>query len=134
MSQTDDAPESPYRLHFEQRPNYLYAVVSGPEDSLEITLAYWREIAVECLTRRATRVLVVDELGGTPMPPEQIAELVKNMQGSGMESVQVAFVEPVMAHVPLMEHGEIFAMESGFNARVFSSVNEAERWLRFGGN
>jgi len=122
-----------YQLHFEQRPDYLYAHVSGPQDSPEITLAYWREIATECQMRRATRVMVMDDLGGAPTPPEQIAELVRKMQGSGMETVQIAFVEPIMAHVAMMEHGQIFAMESGFRAHVFSSVNAAERWLRFGG-
>ena len=33
---------------FEDRADYLYAAVTGPRDSREISIAYWTDIAREC--------------------------------------------------------------------------------------
>jgi hypothetical protein len=35
-------------LIFEERTSYLYAEVSGPKDSFEISMAYWKSIAEQC--------------------------------------------------------------------------------------
>jgi hypothetical protein len=121
-----------FRILFEDRPHYLIANVRGREDSLEVSVAYWQQVLAECRRRRADRVLVVDEIDGEPMGPAFLAQLVARMAGSGLESIRVAFVELVSAHVPLMEHGQILAMEQGFQARVFSRMDDADRWLRFG--
>lgn len=121
-----------FELRFEDRPFYLYAHVGGEADSLDVTVAYWQRILGECRARRARRVLVVDEIAGEPMSADFLHKLVSRMSGSGLEAIQVAFVELVSAHVPLMEHAQILAMEQGFQARVFSRMDEADRWLRFG--
>lgn len=119
-------------LRFEQGSGYLYAHVSGPEDSFDITLAYWTAIAAECRRRRVHRVLVVDELEGEPATPTELEERVRSLHGTGLENVRVAFVEPVDAHLAQMEHAEILAREQGFLIRVFNSLTNAEIWLRHG--
>ncbi len=121
-----------FELRFEDRPFYLYAHVNGESDSLEVSVAYWQLILAQCRTRHALRVLVVDEIAGEPMGADFLHTLVSRMSGSGLEAIRVAFVELVSAHVPLMEHGQILAMEQGFQARVFSRMDDADRWLRFG--
>lgn len=121
-----------FLLRFEDRPAYLYAHVSGELDSLEVSLAYWQRILARCQARHVARVLVVDEIAGEPMGADFLDTLVSRMTGSGLEAIRVAFVELVSAHVPMMEHGQILAMEQGFQARVFSRMDDADRWLRFG--
>jgi len=121
-----------FRLRFEDRPHYLVAIVSGNEDSLEVSVAYWQRVLAECRTRRAGNLLLVDEIDGPPMQADTLAQLIARFEGTGLEAIRIAFVELVTANVPLMEHGQILAMEKGFQARVFSRMDDADRWLRFG--
>ena len=45
------------QLVIEDRPDYLYAAVSGPRDSQEISQAYWTRVAAECQRRKARKLL-----------------------------------------------------------------------------
>jgi hypothetical protein len=121
-----------FHVRYENRPGYLFAKIDGPYDSLEISLSYWRELAAECQRRKASRLLVVDQLQGEPLDINAVESLIKGWQGTGLESVQTAFVELDSVNVAFMEHGQIFANESGFSTRVFTEFEEAERWLRYG--
>jgi len=121
-----------FQLRFEDRPHYLYALVSGNEDSLAVSIAYWQQVLAECRVRRAGKLLLVDEIVGPPMTAATLGQLIAHFEGTGLEEIRIAFVELVSAHVPAMEHGQILAMEKGFQARVFSRMDDADRWLRFG--
>ena len=121
-----------YSLAIDERAGTLFAEVTGPQDSLEVSVAYWRELAAEAARRRSRRMLVVDHLEGTPLDPEGLAVLIGRLVGIGLESIRIAFVEPTARHLPAMEHGEIFAAELGFDARVFGDTGHADRWLRYG--
>ena len=122
----------PFQLHFTDRGDYLFATVKGDQDSAEITLAYWRELAAECVRRGAPRLLVCDDLHGEPATPEDFSRLSAALRGSGLERVRIAFHEPVSANLRLVEHGELAFREAGFTLRVFGSEREAELWLRYG--
>ena len=128
----DPSLQQPFDLRFANRGDYLHAVVSGDRDSPEISLAYWRAIAAECARRGAHRLLIRDELPGQPNDPEQMVRLAQALRGSGLEKVRVAFHEPVIIHLRLVEHGELAMREAGFTLRVFGSEHEAELWLRYG--
>lgn len=127
-----NSPDHSWRLRFEDRTDYLYVEASGPEDSLAITMAYWREIAAECARRNTTRLLVCDRLRGEPATPEQFRRLAQSFLGSGLETVRIAFHEPVSDHLRDVEHGELAMREAGFTLRVFGGQREAEIWLRYG--
>lgn len=126
----DHAP--PFRLACVQRQSVLRVEVRGVNGTLETTLAYWRAIAAEVRARRPRRLLVVDTMSGEPPPPEELFQLVQLLRGEGFEGVRVAYVEADLAHVPQVEHGEIFAREAGFDVRVFHDERAAELWLRVG--
>ena len=126
----DPAPS--WRLRFENRRGYLYAEVTGPEDSVDITIAYWREIAAECARRHARRVLVSDRLHGELANPEDLGSMVRGMLGHGLETVRIAFHEPEPSHLAGVEHAELHAREAGFTLRVFGDEHQAEIWLRYG--
>ena len=126
------SPELPFRLAFAERPGYLFVRVTGINGSLETTVAYWLAIAAEIRVRRPRRLLIRDEMAGEPPPPEQIAQFVQAMAGQGFEGVRVAYVEADGDQVAQVEHGEIYAREQGFDARVFGDEAQAEVWLRYG--
>mgnify|MGYP006200772827 FL=1 len=116
---------------FEDRADYLYAAVTGPRDSQEISMAYWRQIAAECERRKTRKLMVVENLGDFD-GERDMAKTVDYLFELGMDKLQVAFVVGRIELVAHMEHGEILALERGANGRVFGSASVAERWLRHG--
>ena len=127
MSQVSD---SPYRIRFSSTDFGLKAQVQGVNGRLDVTLAYWREIADEVRRTQA---------GGSPSmssttsrPPEQLLEFVQAMRGLGMEQVRVAYVEKHLEQIPQVELASIFANEYGFQGRVFDDERSAVTWLRYG--
>ena len=57
-----------YDLVFERRALYLFAKVSGPRDTLQISIDYWTEIAEECVRASAQRLLWFEELAEKSTP------------------------------------------------------------------
>ncbi len=119
------------RLVFEDRAGYLYAQVTGPRDSQQISLAYWSQIAEQVHKRRAAKLMVIENLGdyeGQRDLPATIDALI----AMGLDRIQIAFVVARIELLAHMEYGEILALERGANGRAFGSVAVAERWLRHG--
>lgn len=120
------------QLVFEDRPGYLFAAVSGPRDSTDISLAYWSRIRDEVERRGAAKLMVVEDLGEHD-GPRDLPGMVDALIAMGLDQVKVAFVVARVELLSQMEHGEILAMERGANGRVFGNTTVAERWLRHGG-
>lgn len=129
---SEDKQDPAYQLEFRDRGDYLRAQVDGPKDSLEICIAYWKEIAAECERRGTPKLLVIDRLLGEPVTAEELAQLIELMRGSFLERVRIAFHESTISHLPLVERAELTARELGFTVRVFADEQEAELWLRYG--
>lgn len=129
-SESSDTPS--WKLHFEDRGDYLFAEVCGPEDSLEITTAYWRRIDAECGRRGTRALLVCDRLQGQPATQEEFRRLAQALRGGVLERVRIAFHEPVAENLRFVEHGELAMLDAGFTLRVFGSEREAVLWLRYG--
>ena len=126
-------PQVPFTLEYAERPGYLFVRVTGVNGSLETTVAYWLAIAAEVRARRPAQVMIKDEMLGEPPPPGEIQQFIAAMAGQGFEGVRVAYVEADGDQVPQVEHGEIYAREQGFDARVFGNELQADLWLRYGG-
>ncbi len=124
--------EPDYELTFQERGGYLRVQIRGTQDSLEMSLAYWNEIAAECERRGTRALLVVDQLPGEPIPPQDQERVIEAMRDSYMRRVRVAYFEADAANLPLAEYGELVAREAGYTVRVFGSEREAELWLRYG--
>ena len=121
------------RLVFEDRPGYLYAHVSGPRDSEQISLAYWSAIVEEIRRRNSLKLMVVENLGDYD-GPRDLPAMLDALFAMGLDRLPVAFVVGRVDLLALMQHGEILAIERGANARVCDSAAVAERWLRHGGH
>lgn len=117
----------PYRLSLQPRPGYLRAHVAGPQDTVEVSLAYRSELAGTCRAQCARRLLVVDELEGRVQPSEMDA-VVDGLIQLGFGGIRVAFVDAT-GDAALLVGAEIRAQKHGFTGRVFRREPEAERWL-----
>lgn len=123
-------PENTTML-FEDRGSYLYTEVSGPSDSFDISMAYWMSIAEQVHARSTRRLLVFEHLGKYH-GERDMTLMIDSIIALGFENVRVAFVDAFVEDLPIVEQGEILAMERGIEGRVFGSVQEADRWLRIG--
>jgi hypothetical protein len=120
-------PSAPYTLTLEPRDRYLRAQVSGPEDTVEVSVAYWSEIAAACRDGAVRRLLVVEELEGTAQPSEMEA-VVGFLLQLGFQDIRIAFVDAT-EDAALLVRAEIQVQKHGVTARVFRRESEAERWL-----
>lgn len=121
------------RIRYEDRVGYLFAEVTGPRDSHDITLAYWTRIAEQCRLRNVRKLMVVENLGDHT-GERDLPGVVDFLIELGLDRLQVAFVVGRVELMSHMEHGEILALERGANGRVFGNTTVAERWLRHGGH
>ena len=139
MHSVTEIPPSPHviqlpgnaELFIEDRNNYLYAEVSGPNDNFEISMAYWTAIAEQCHTRGTKRLLVLERLGKYK-GERDMTLMIDSIIALGFEHIRVAYVDAFVEDLRIAEQGEILAMERGIAGRVFGSVQEAERWLWLG--
>ncbi len=119
-----------YDLILERRALYLFAKVSGPRDTLQISIDYWTEIAEECARTSVKRLLVLEELDekSTAVDMAQMIQLLPQM---GFKDLRIAFVDP-KEDVGLLVFAEVRALEVGLAGHVFGGVDAAERWLLSG--
>jgi hypothetical protein len=120
-------PDPAYVLSLEPREHYLRAHVSGPEDSVEVSIAYWPEVAAACRASGARRLLVVEELEGNARPSDMEA-VVDGLIQLGFQHIRVAYVDAT-EDASLLVSAEIRVQMHGFTGRVFRREAEAERWL-----
>lgn len=121
-----------FRIRFRLEDRHLRASVSGYGGSLESTIAYWKAIGEEVREVRPQSLLVIDQMEGGPMPPEQLQQFIDAMSGHGFEGMRIAYVEAQVDQLPQAEVAEILACEKGFNVRVFGNEMDAAVWLRHG--
>jgi hypothetical protein len=116
-----------YTLALEPHPDYLRAHVTGPEDTVEVSIAYWSEIAAACHAGGVRRLLVVEELAGRAAPSE-MAEVVDGLLQLGFRDIVVAYVDAT-EDASLLVAAEIRVQQHGVVGRVFRREDEAVRWL-----
>ncbi|HEY4560344.1 MAG TPA: hypothetical protein VIG54_06365 [Lysobacter sp.] len=116
-----------FDLSLDQREHYLFARVDGPEDTYEVSVAYWSRLRAECEARGTHRLLVVEALAGNAVPGEarQVVEALVQM---GFHDIRIAYVDATEDAALLASH-EVRVVKAGVTARVFRRVDEAESWL-----
>jgi hypothetical protein len=119
-----------YSFHARRvRGGGLRVAVSGPR-SLENTIAYWEAILVQIREERPQWLLLCDDMRGDELTAEEWCSLVEAMVGRGLEGVRIAHVKP--SGLAQIEHCEVYAREAGLDARAFTDIPTAERWIRYG--
>lgn len=116
-----------YTLAFHHAPTHLRAHVVGPEDTLEISLAYWTSIAAECALHDVRRLLVVEDLG-TKATRADTREMIDVLAAIGFARVCIAYVDR-LDDDDIAAHAEIQARHAGLTARAFRNEVIALDWL-----
>lgn len=117
-----------YRLKIEDRKSYLYAYVSG-KDSMEVSLAYWKEIFDTCKRLNYHNVLVEEDLQGSPVTVDYfefgifLSNIVKDFR------LKIAFIDRHTSHAPDNLFSETVAKNRGVHVKVCKNIEIAEGWL-----
>jgi hypothetical protein len=107
-------------------PGGLHVHVQGLENYAN-ALAYWHEIARAAQGDGVSKVLLVDELRGTPLTEAEWLQLVLSMADEGIGHLRIAHAKPLGLHGA--QFCEVFARDAGIDARVFASEATAAAWL-----
>ncbi|MET0814402.1 MAG: hypothetical protein ABWX88_04355 [Pseudoxanthomonas sp.] len=121
--------QASFEIVFSTHPFGLKAKVSG-QATFENTLAYWRAISAELSRQPANGLLLIDETTGAALSEEHWRRLVEGMKDGPLDKLRIAHVKP--RGLERIEYCELFALEAGMHARVFTEENEALLWLRHG--
>lgn len=118
-----------FEIRFEKKSDYIYVFVTGREDSVEVSLCYWKEIVEECIGLGIKAVLIEEDF------PNQIS--ATDIYGAMTEiakmvptGLRVAFVDRRTEQHDLNLFAETVAVNRGAVGRVFGSVESAREWLR----
>jgi hypothetical protein len=117
-----------YKLAIVWKPTHLHAVVTG-QNNKENVARYLEEIRRACEAHGCFKVLIEERLEGPRLGTMDVFDIVS--QGSGRVRgilKAVAYVD-VNASGELMHFAETVAVNRGLCVRVFSTVDDAEKWL-----
>jgi len=121
-------PAKNYSLSFEHRPDYLYAYVSGEQDSYEISKQYWLEIAEQLKHTDYLRILVDEDIEEAASVAD-VFKLVSEFPRMGFSGIRIAFYDRKIAHHDLNEFGALVASNRGMDGKVFNDLELAEKWI-----
>ena len=120
-----------YELFLQEKENYLHFQVTG-ENQPDTVRGYLADILKECMKRGTTWILVEENLRGPGLSVLDIFRIsAEGTQNANGHLRRVAYVDSNPDHsYANMKFATTVASNRGLNVRMFSSVKEAEEWLR----
>ena len=117
-----------YKLTLEDRKDYLYALITGEQDSYDVTMGAVTEVAAACKIRGTTKLLVEHQVSGRLSTLEiyKIATQLPPLFGD----VYVGFVVRLTSTPENPELLRNVAVNRGGRGRLFTDAESAEAWLR----
>lgn len=125
--QTMTSPVVPFTIVYEDRGRFLYASVTGSQDSLEVSRAFWTAIGEECRRRGFDRVLVIESFeqkGPLADVYEVASELPQIMRG-----IRIAFIDRELGDLEQNMFAETVALNRGATGKLFMDEARAVAWL-----
>ena len=116
-------------IRFEDRGEYLYAYVTGPKDSQEISIDYWQRVIDECRKRDFKKLLIEEDLPNQATTVE-IFNMIKALAEMITFPLKIAFYDREAEHLDLNLFGETVAVNRGVDGRVFPDLEDAVNWLK----
>jgi hypothetical protein len=118
-----------YELTIAQKPTYLHAIVTG-RNSRENVARYLADILQECIARRCGKVLIEERLDGPRLGTFDVFKIASEGSSRALGVFQAIAYVDVNAEGDLMQFAETVAVNRALPVTVFSTVAEAEKWLR----
>lgn len=117
-----------YRVLLEHRAGYLYVLLKGEREDLQLARAGWQTISDFCREHGYTKVLVEEDIPAKLSFVDMYA-FAAGLYELGFSGIQIAFVERHPDQMEDVKFAEDVAVTRGIWGRVFNTAAEAERWL-----
>jgi len=124
MEKVDD--DKPYSIEFENRGEYLYAIVGGLRVTPEIGLSYWREIVAECDKLGLSKILLEHNFAEM-ISMSGMLEVIGPLAGM-LKGRMFAFIDRY-EHYDIPEAAKGILRNLNVKMQLFKDVEEAEKWL-----
>lgn len=115
-----------YNIVMEDRGEYLYALAEGDVLTPEIAKMYWNEIAERCSQSGISNILIEKNFAESVSAPEMLE--MGTYLGTIMADKKIAFFDR-HKNEGVNDLGKVIARNNGVQMRIFSNVEEAERWI-----
>lgn len=93
--------------------------------------ACWRAVQNLAQAQHLAKILAIDLMDDEPLAGEQRAAFIRQLGMDVLAGRRWAYVSRSVDRVGAYEATQLDAQEQGFDVRVFSSLAEAELWVRF---
>jgi hypothetical protein len=120
--------EKPYTIQFDYREKYLFALVSGEKDSLEISLMFWKDIFDECEAKNYNKTLITENFSNDISAIDMYI-LGEKLTEMAPKNISVAFVDDQIQQLEMNKFTETVAYNRGGKGKAFADKKEAEKWL-----
>ena len=125
----DLASIPPYKIVFEEYPNYLYALVHGEQYGYEVLAGFLREIANECKKRGFDQVCIEENISGTASE-DDVVRIASELADLGFRDIRMAYIDRFQNEQQEMnEIGQEVAVEHGVQVQIFKNQVDADNWL-----
>jgi len=119
--------EKSHTIEIDDRGDYVYVLVGGDKLTANIAAGYWNEIAQKCFELDCRKVLIEKNFKESVGPDEMLH--MADHVGSLLPNRRIAFVDRY-SHDSINELGKRLARNRNVVMQIFTSVEDAERWLR----
>jgi hypothetical protein len=120
--------EKPYNIHYDYQEKYLFALVSGEKDSLEVSLMFWQDIFDECEAKKYKRILI-NENFKNDISAIDMYILGEKLIELAPKNISVAFVDEQIQQLEMNKFTETVVYNRGGKGKAFAQNDEAIRWL-----
>ena len=121
--------DKPYQLDIDQQSSFLHAIVTGP-NTAETVAGYMGDIQDACNERNCHRVLIEEKLVGPRFDEMEIFSLISDGAAEALGVFEaIAYIDE-QQDFKVIKFAETVAVNRGIPIAVFSSVADAENWLR----
>ena len=121
-----------FDVSFHLEADTVVAEASGWIDEIERIIELFQRCAAELRKTHSRKLLVLDHTRGVVPPEAEMRRLIFALEGSGFESVRVAYVDVRGTAVGRIETAEILGREQGYDVHVFDNEQRARIWLNYG--
>jgi hypothetical protein len=121
-----------FDIAFHLDADTVVAEATGWIDEVGAIIELFRGSAAELRKARSRKLLVLDRTRGVVPPEAEMRRLLAALEGSGIETVRVAYVDVRGTAVGRIEVAEILGRERGYDVRVFDNAQRARIWLDYG--
>lgn len=117
-----------YNLTISEKHNFLHAKVTG-KNSVENVSHYLEEILQKCKDAQCPYLLIEEQLDGPRLDTFKVFKIAAEESLKSRDIFKAIAYVDINAEGDMMQFAETVAVNRGLYAKVFPTVDEAEKWL-----